>query len=494
MNTLQRFSADRAAACNLRASPACVSAAFPIRAAARTVRTVASANRPEVRTLASKVKSVAPLASEDSTPDVYINEPKPLREGEQKRIISVFVADESGLINRVTGVFARRGANIESLAVGLTSSKALFTIVFTGSDYTVTKHNEAIQDASPLISECEMMLIKREMMLIKVNAPPGPARTEVLELTHIFRAKVNDVSDHTMTICVSGDPGKILAIQKVMSKFGVLEITRTGRVVLKRGEKSSEQRDILGIDEFIQPKAIPTKLDTAEMPDPIETPKELGVYTSAETVDTNPGVWTIKDILLETDGSDGSVQLTTLDGIPVVGAMAHTLNIEVLDAPGVLNQVTGVFSRRGYNIQSLAVGPSERLGMSRICMVVPGTPGTISKLLKQLSKLVVVQSIDDLIDTPFVNRELILIKVKCPSARRSELKDLCGMFRADIVDVSPNSCIVEILGKGDKMRALTLLLQEFGILEIARTGRIAMIRESGVDSKYLEKMAAQHVW
>jgi acetolactate synthase-1/3 small subunit len=152
--------------------------------------------------------------------------------------------------------------------------------------------------------------------------------------------------------------------------------------------------------------------------------------------------------------------------------------------------VTGCFARRGYNIQSLAVGPSEKPEMSRMTVVVPGNDESIQKLFKQLSKLVYVQSMVDLTYVPMQQRELILIKVRCTPAQRSELRNLEQIFRASILDVSANTAVLQMMGKARKIKALTDLLEPYGILEIARTGVIAIKRESGVDSEFLKKMVS----
>uniref|UniRef100_A0A7S3VGU7 ACT domain-containing protein n=1 Tax=Dunaliella tertiolecta TaxID=3047 RepID=A0A7S3VGU7_DUNTE len=200
-------------------------------------------SRRQRREVKARVAAENDAAQEGESYDVYVNQPKPLNEGEEKRIISVFVADESGMINRVAGVFARRSANIESLAVGLTVDKALFTIVVTGNPDTVVNLVKQIQKLVKVryvedITDSQR--IEREMMIMKLRAPPGPDRTEVLQLAQIFRARVVDVSDRSLTLVVSGDPGKCMAMQKVMGKFGIIEIARTGRICLKRGEQLLE--------------------------------------------------------------------------------------------------------------------------------------------------------------------------------------------------------------------------------------------------------------
>ena len=172
---------------------------------------------------------------------------------------------------------------------------------------------------------------------------------------------------------------------------------------------------------------------------------------------------------------------------------AVTLSLDVQDVPGVLNQVTGVISRRGYNVQSLAVGNSEKEGMSRITMVVPGDARSMANLTKQLLKMVYVSSVTELHKVPHVARELMLVKVACPPAARGEIMDIAHIFHGFVCDVSKTTLTLEVVGKEDKMRALQEVLEPYGILEIARTGRVALERESGVDSAYLSHMAGARV-
>lgn len=172
----------------------------------------------------------------------------------------------------------------------------------------------------------------------------------------------------------------------------------------------------------------------------------------------------------------------------------HTLSIEVADTPGVLNMVTGVIARRGYNIQSLAVGNSEAPGRSRITCTLPATRSSIAKLLKQLNKLVSVHKVVDLTELPTVARELLLVKLRCLPSQRGELRDLSQIFRANIVDVGVNTLTLEVMGKDLKAEGILAVLEPYGMLEVARTGRVALARDSGVSSKYLEKTQATRVW
>lgn len=422
--------------------------------------------------------------------DVYVDESTPLEAGVEKHIISIFVADESGLINRVTGVFGRRGANIESLAVGTTVDKALFTIVVTGTEsYTanLVKQLTKLVNVRYVEDITSTRRVEREMLLLKLNVKPGPDRTEVMQLAQVFRAKVSDVSDVSLTLCVTGDPGKCAAVQKVMSRFGVLEIVRTGRICLKRGdEQLSPKHAMMSYDEIYDgdmlgsPETNGDSKESGTAVVPVDE-ESAGVYRVDHREPA--GVWQVQNILDPTYSNKLTEKFN-----------AHTLSIEVQDQPGVLNQVTGVFARRGYNIQSLAVGPSEKPNTSRICMVVPGNEESIQKLFKQLSKLVWVQSLTDLTYSPFLYRELMLVKVRCNAAQREQLRALEQVFRASILDVSPNTMVLEVIGKEDKLKAMTDLLEPYGILEIARTGRIALPRDSGVDSMFLERMKERRVY
>jgi len=167
--------------------------------------------------------------------------------------------------------------------------------------------------------------------------------------------------------------------------------------------------------------------------------------------------------------------------------MKHTLSVLVEDEAGVLTRIAGLFARRGFNIESLAVGPAEQVGMSRITMVVAGDDACIEQLTKQLYKLINVLKINDITDDPCVERELMLLKVNASSQNRSEILELVRIFRARVVDVADNSLTIEVVGDPGKMVAIVQVLKRFGIQEIARTGRIALTRESGVNTEFLKK-------
>ena len=167
--------------------------------------------------------------------------------------------------------------------------------------------------------------------------------------------------------------------------------------------------------------------------------------------------------------------------------MKHTLSVLVEDESGVLTRIAGLFARRGFNIESLAVGPAEQEGFSRITMVVAGDNRVIEQLTKQLHKLVNILRVQDLTNLPCVERELMLLKVQTTSSTKSEILDIVNVFRAKVVDLAENTFTVEVTGDPGKMVAIKQLLTKFGILEIARTGKISLIRESNVDTEYLRK-------
>ena len=173
--------------------------------------------------------------------------------------------------------------------------------------------------------------------------------------------------------------------------------------------------------------------------------------------------------------------------------MQHTLSVLVEDEAGVLTRIAGLFARRGFNIESLAVGYAEKEGISRITMVVDGDDQAIDQVVKQLDKLVNVLNINDITETPCVERELMLLKVNATSATRSEIVELAQIFRARVVDVAEESLTLEVVGDPGKMVAIVKVLARFGICEIARTGKIALPRESGVNTEYLKGMTTAKV-
>ncbi len=156
--------------------------------------------------------------------------------------------------------------------------------------------------------------------------------------------------------------------------------------------------------------------------------------------------------------------------------MKHTVVALVEDRPGVLTRVASLFRRRGFNIHSLAVGATEEEGISRMTIVVDGDNRIIDQVEKQLNKLIDVVQVADLTGEDTVNRELALLKVRCDATNRREVLDLVEIFRAQVVDVSPTSLIVQAVAEEDRLDALVENLRPYGVLEMVRTGRVAMVR------------------
>ncbi|KVI09564.1 Acetolactate synthase, small subunit [Cynara cardunculus var. scolymus] len=339
--------------------------------------------------------------------------PLPLNPKVKSHTISVFVGDESGIINRITGVFARRGYNIESLAVGLNKDKALFTIVVSGTEKVLQQVVEQLNKLVNVLKVEDLSRepqVERELMLVKLNVDPGK-RAEIMWLVDVFRANVVDASADSLTIEVTGDPGKMAAVQRNLAKFGIKELTRTGKIALRR-EKLGETAPFWNFSAASYPDL--------ESPTPTSTVSRI-THTVAENL---------------TASSGGDVY-------PVEYYNGFEMN-QVLDPHwGVL-----------YDEDSLAAGPAEMEGLSRITTVIPGTDESIRKLVKQFCKLVDVHEVKDITYLPFSERELMLIKVAVNSAARRDVLDIASIFRAKPVDV-------------------------------ARTGRVALVRESGVDSTYL---------
>ena len=166
--------------------------------------------------------------------------------------------------------------------------------------------------------------------------------------------------------------------------------------------------------------------------------------------------------------------------------MKHTLSVLVEDESGALSRISGLFARRGFNIDSLAVGPTESKGVSRLTMVVEGDDNTLQQMTKQLNKLFNVLGVVDLTNLAAVERELMLLKVSSKDENRGRILDLVQVFRAKVVDVSDTALTLEVVGDPGKLVALEKLLEPYGILEIARTGKVALKRSSGVNTEMLK--------
>ena len=156
--------------------------------------------------------------------------------------------------------------------------------------------------------------------------------------------------------------------------------------------------------------------------------------------------------------------------------MKHTLSVLVENKPGVLTRVAGLFARRGLNIDSLVVAETENSAVSRMTITVDEQDQPVEQVTKQLHKLISVLKITDLDPSGSVERELLLIKVRADASSRSAIMQIVEIFRAKIVDVSPEVLIIEMTGTREKVSALMELLAPFGVVELMRTGRIAMSR------------------
>ncbi|SET92920.1 acetolactate synthase, small subunit [Paenibacillus sp. NFR01] len=156
--------------------------------------------------------------------------------------------------------------------------------------------------------------------------------------------------------------------------------------------------------------------------------------------------------------------------------MKHTISVLVNDQPGVLQRVSGLFGRRGFNIESITVGQSEEAGLSRMVIVTLGDQHTLEQIEKQLYKLIDVIKVVDLGSKPMVARELALIKVKAEPAERPEIMGVVETFRASVVDIGSTSLLVQVVGDTQKIDAMIELLKPYGIKELSRTGVTAMIR------------------
>ncbi len=182
-------------------------------------------------------------------------------------------------------------------------------------------------------------------------------------------------------------------------------------------------------------------------------------------------------------GEPATKEVLSLDELEAAGGMRtgrkHILSILVENKPGVLTRIAGLFARRGFNIDTLAVGPTDDERISRITLTLDGAVHPIDQVTKQLHKLVNVLKIRDLEPTETLARELAMFKVSADGASRSEVMQICEIFRAKIVDVTKRSVTVEVTGTCDKVDAFERLIRPFGLIEMARTGEIAIARGRG---------------
>jgi acetolactate synthase-1/3 small subunit len=163
--------------------------------------------------------------------------------------------------------------------------------------------------------------------------------------------------------------------------------------------------------------------------------------------------------------------------------MKHTISVLVENHFGVLAHVAGLFSARGFNIDSLAVGETDDASVSRMTIVAHGDDRVIEQIIKQLNKLIDVIKVQDLSGEDKIARELVLVKVHATAANRSDILQVVNTFRAKVVDVNPKSVTIEVTGNEEKVDAMLELLQPFGVKEVVRTGTIALARKSELNLK-----------
>lgn len=171
--------------------------------------------------------------------------------------------------------------------------------------------------------------------------------------------------------------------------------------------------------------------------------------------------------------------------------MRHVLSALVMNEPGVLAHISGMLASRGYNIDSLAVGATENDSFSRLTFVVNGDEKVLDQVRKQLEKLVTVVKVQDYANEDFVERDLMLIKVSTKTKTRSEVRELVNIFRGRIVDVGMDHVMIEVSGRESKIEAFVERMREFGILEMVRTGRVAVLRSETITEDLAEEVLAQ---
>src|SRR5579864_2699156 len=156
--------------------------------------------------------------------------------------------------------------------------------------------------------------------------------------------------------------------------------------------------------------------------------------------------------------------------------MKHTISVLVDNAPGVLMKVAGLFRRRGYNINSLAVGVTEQPTVSRMIIVVEGEPDILEQIIKQLNKLMETIKVNDVTGFNTVDRELALIKLNATPTTRMEIMEICNVFRANVVDLTEKTMTLEVTGRSDKIDAILSLVGKYGVREMVRTGQVTLVR------------------
>lgn len=158
----------------------------------------------------------------------------------------------------------------------------------------------------------------------------------------------------------------------------------------------------------------------------------------------------------------------------------HTIGLLVQNVPGVLARVVGLFSGRGFNIETITASETHEAGITRITLVTTGDEPILAQIIKQLNKLINVLKVFDFSETDFVDREMVLIKVRAEAQTRAEVLRIVDIFRAKVVDVSPHFYTLEVTGAEGKITAIIELLSQMGIVEIARTGKAALARSKKV--------------
>ena len=176
----------------------------------------------------------------------------------------------------------------------------------------------------------------------------------------------------------------------------------------------------------------------------------------------------------------------------------HTIIALVVDRPGVLNRIASKWRQRGFNIESLAVGQCEKTGLSRMTLVVD-SDANADQVVKQLDKLIDIVDVRDVSHEDIVAREMAIVKVRVGKDDRSQIIDIAEVFKAEVLDVSPDSMIIEATGESIKIGSLVKLLEAFDIIELVRTGKVAMIRGPGVshqipEEEQYDRYPGVHTW
>lgn len=168
--------------------------------------------------------------------------------------------------------------------------------------------------------------------------------------------------------------------------------------------------------------------------------------------------------------------------------MKKTISILAFNDSGVLTRIATVFSSRGFNIDSIAVGLTETKGVSRITIVLPGNDQVLNQVIKQLNKLVQIIDVKDVTNVPRVERELLLVEIEASQKIRTEIIEMAQVFRAKIVDISDKSIMMEITGDPGKVAVIEELLKKYNVLKIARTGKIVLERNLAIDTEFLKTL------